>query len=284
MSEEMKNNQIRIKKASGDLEVFDPQKLKASLKNAGAQEDAISEIVNDIEEWVYDGVSTHKLYSRAYSLLNRISKSGAMLYKLKKAIIELGPSGYPFERFIGEIFRHRGYEVEVGKIVQGASVSHEMDVLALRDNVQILAECKFSVKQGHSVSIQVPLYVNSRVQDIAEKWREDERYRDIQFEAWVVTNSRFSPDSIQYSNKKGIRLMGWDYPGEEALKRVIEKEKIYPITILSKLNKSEKRDLINASVVTCGQLLDEIDILAKIGVPISKRRQVQKELETLAEV
>jgi len=284
MVHEAKMTQIRIQKASGELESFDPQKLMTSLKNSGAQEDAIDEIVKDITEWVYDGVSTRKLYSRAYSLLNRISKSGAMLYRLKKAIIDLGPSGYPFEHFIGEIFRRRGYEVEVGKILQGASITHEMDVLAFRDDVQVLAECKFSVNQGNSVSIQVPLYVNSRVQDIVEKWREDERYRDIRFEVWIVTNSRFSPDSIQYSKSKGICLMGWDYPGEDALKRVIERERIFPITILSKLNKAEKRALIDASVVTCAQLLDETWRLEKMGLPSKKRRQVLKELEALDKV
>jgi hypothetical protein len=284
MAEETKKIQIRIKKASGELESFDPQKLIASLRNSGAQEDAIDEIVKDITEWVYDGVSTRKLYSRAYSLLNRISKSGAMLYRLKKAIIDLGPSGYPFEHFVGEIFRRRGYEVEVSKIVQGASITHEMDVLAYRDDLQILAECKFTVNQGNSVSIQVPLYVNSRVQDIAEKWREQGRYRDIRFEAWIVTNSRFSPDSVQYSKSKGIRLMGWDYPGEDALKRVVEREKIFPITILSKLNKAEKRALIEASVVTCAQLLGETWRLDKMGLPTRKKRQVIEELEALDKV
>ena len=40
--------QIMIRKASGQMEPFKVDKLKASLRNAGASEDVITEIVEDI--------------------------------------------------------------------------------------------------------------------------------------------------------------------------------------------------------------------------------------------
>lgn len=282
MEDKVNNSVIMIKKASGETEPFDVNKLKASLMNAGAGEDTITEIVIDIQHWVHSGVTTHKIYSRAFKLFKQISTSGALLYNLKKAIIDMGPSGFPFEHYIGEIFRRQGYIVEVGKVVQGLCITHEMDVIASRDQEQILAECKFSVKQGSSVSIQVPLYVHSRVNDIVEKYRQDKHYQDTSFSVWIVSNGRFSPDSIAYSKCKGIKLMGWDYPRNHALKDIIEREKMFPITILSNLSKNEKKDLMASGVVTCAQLLDQAAKLEKLGMSRKRQNAVVIELEALA--
>jgi hypothetical protein len=282
MEDSANTREVMITKASGHTEPFDINKLKASLQNAGAKEDAITEVVNDIHNWVHEGVTTRKLYSRAFSILKRISTSGALLYKLKQAIIDMGPSGFPFEHFIGEIFRRWGYEVMVGIVMEGASIYHEMDVIANKDQEHILAECKFSIKQGHSVSIQVPLYVHSRVDDIVEKLQQDEMNQGLNFTAWIVTNGRFSPDSIAYSKRKGIHLMGWDYPRNHALKDVIEREKMFPITILSNLNLNEKKALMAQGIVTCAQLLQHREKLDRLGFSKKKHGSIIGELEALA--
>ena len=65
------NIEIIIKKKSGETEPFDVSKLKASLKNAGADDDTINEIAADIEKWVYNGVTTGKIYARAYKMFRR---------------------------------------------------------------------------------------------------------------------------------------------------------------------------------------------------------------------
>ncbi|MDZ4121525.1 MAG: restriction endonuclease, partial [Candidatus Cloacimonadaceae bacterium] len=203
MENKQNTEEIIIKKASGDTEPFDVSKLKSSLRKAGAGEGVITDIVADIEKWVYSGVTTRKIYSRAYKIFKQQSNSGALLYKLKMAINSMGPSGYPFERFIGELFKRQDYEVEVGQVLQGASITHEMDVIATKGNEHILVECKFSHNQGKYISIQVPLYVYSRINDIVEKMQQEKRYKDTKFSAWIVTNTRFSADSIAFSKSKG---------------------------------------------------------------------------------
>lgn len=272
---------VMIKKASGETEAFDIDKLKTSLRNAGAGEDAISEVVTDIQDWVYDGVSTGKIYARAFRVFKQINTSGALLYKLKKAILEMGPSGYPFEHLVGELFRRQGYDVAVSQVLQGAAICHEMDVIATKDREQILGECKYSHKQGHSVSIQVPLYVHSRVSDIVEKLRETKQNQDTDYIAWIFTNGRFSPDSIEYSKHKGIRLMAWDYPREASLKVLIEREKMFPITILSNLSVKEKQKLMAEGIVTCSQLRDHSGLLDKMGVSKRKKSSILRELNAL---
>ncbi|HDP98376.1 MAG TPA: ATP-binding protein [bacterium] len=279
----MKNSSVEIKKASGETEPFDVAKLKASVQNAGAAENLINEIAADIEEWVYEGVTTQKIYERAYKLLQRKSGSRALRYKLKKALFNFGPTGYPFEHFIGELFKKQGYATEVAQVVDGRCITHEMDVIATKDGKQYLMECKFAHDQGNRLSIQVPLYVRSRVDDIIEKRKQMPEYKDVTFSAWVVTNARFSSDSIDYSKCSGLNLLGWDYPKGNGLKDIIERVNIFPITILSHLAKKEKQQLMEQGIVTCSQLWSNTTLLNSLGLSKKKQRNVLKELDEVTE-
>jgi len=275
------NKEIIIKKAFGKTEPFEVSKLKASLKNAGAEDDVIKKIAADIQTWVYDGVTTREIYARAYKLFYKQSGHKASRYKLKKALFDMGPTGYPFEHFVGELFRLRGYEVQVGRLVEGVTISHEMDVIATKNGEQNLMECKFSRDQGSRLSIQVPLYVHSRVNDIVEKRQQQPEYKDFSFTPWVVTNARFSSDSLEYSRCKGIKLLGWDYPKDNALKDLIEREKIFPLTIMQHLNKKQKQQLMEDGIVTCAQLMNDPDKLNPLGLSKKKQSAVKKELEEI---
>ena len=171
-----KNKIILVKKASGDEEPFVADKLERSLLNAGAKNETILKIIADIEDWIYPGVPTKKIYSRAFSILRRERTAAAIRYKLKQAILELGPTGYPFETLIGQLFEKKGCVTEVGVVVDGNCITHEMDVIATHDSSQHLVECKYHKDQGKQVSIQVPLYVRSRVDDIIHKRQELPEY------------------------------------------------------------------------------------------------------------
>ena len=107
--------------------------------------------------------------------------------------MELGPTGYPFETFIGKIFEKQGYEVEVGQTIEGYCVSHEMDVIATDKNLQHLVECKkYRTAREKNITIQVPLYVRARIDDIIKKRKGLPKYQNTEFQGWVVTNTRFS--------------------------------------------------------------------------------------------
>ena len=156
-----------------------------------------------------------------------------------------------------------------------------MDVIATNSMHQILVECKYSSSQGKQVSVQVPLYVRSRVDDIIRKRRELSEYKDMEFFGWVVTNTRFSLDSIDYSNCSGIRLQGWDYPEGEGLKEIIEREKLYPVTILSNLTKKEKRNLMEQGVVVCSQLMEDMMLIDQLQPSKRKYNALKKELNEI---
>ncbi len=275
------NSEIYVIKANGEQEPFHLSKLESSLRNAGTDSAAIREIISDITGWIYPGVTTKKIYSRAFHLLKRIRGVAAIRYRLKQAMYDLGPTGYPFEYFISRIFKLQGYCVQTGQVMQGKCVTHEMDVVATRDHEQHLVECKYSQTQGRRIPVQTPLYVKSRIDDIIARYRTDNLFNGYRFYGWVVTNTRFSSDSISYGECAGLRLMSWDYPAGHSLKEIIERENIYPVTVLTKLTNRDKQLLLGKGIVTCAHLLDNLDVLDSLHFPRSKSTALLKELHDI---
>jgi Holliday junction resolvase-like predicted endonuclease len=266
---------ILVKKASGEEEPFLISKLERSLQNAGADQDIVKEIVSDIENWVFSGITTKKIYSQAFQLLKQKKTLAAIYYKLKQAIMELGPTGYPFETFIGKIFENQGYKVQVAQIIEGFCVKHEMDVIATNKHTQHLVECKYRTAQEKNVSIQVPLYVRSRIDDIVKKRKALPEYQNHTFEGWIVTNTRFSPD---YGKCSDLHLLGWDYPIGNSLKDIVEKEKLYPLTVLNQLLKKEKQQLLERRIILCSEILAKPEVLDSFQLSKAKYKAVMKEL------
>ncbi|MFO7864602.1 MAG: ATP cone domain-containing protein [Salinivirgaceae bacterium] len=275
------DNPILIRKASGEEEPFSPEKLRKSLHNAGADHQTITKVVTDIEDWLFKGVTTKQIYSRAFLILRKHTDKEGIPYKLKQAILELGPSGFPFEILIGQLFKKQGYKTEIGIVVDGNCVTHEMDVIATKDNTQHLTECKYSKHQGKQISVQVPLYVRSRVNDIVKKRRTMEKYHNLNYTGWVITNTRFSDDSLQYGTCSGLNLLGWDYPRGKGLKTLIEEYKIYPITILTNLTKQHKQTLLKKNIVCCNQLNGNLDVLNEFKFTKRRITKLTKELSEL---
>ena len=82
---------------------------------------------------IFDGISTRKIYQIAYSILYKLSNRAAGRYRLKKALFQLGPSGYPFEQFIAKILEQEGYKTKTGQFIQGKCIKHEVDVVGKKD-------------------------------------------------------------------------------------------------------------------------------------------------------
>ncbi len=68
--------------------------------------------------------------------------------------MELGDTGYPFEKFVAALLRSEGYETKVGVIVQGHCVTHEVDVVAENDRHHYMCECKFHNSQGRFCNVK----------------------------------------------------------------------------------------------------------------------------------
>src|SRR5665213_1932217 len=104
---------LMISKSDGTQEPFNPSKLTSSLRHAGAEAAVASDITHDIEKQLWRGISTQEIYSRAFVLLRQHKHAAAARYSLKRAVMEFGPSGFPFEEYIAELFRSDGFVCEV---------------------------------------------------------------------------------------------------------------------------------------------------------------------------
>lgn len=272
-------NDFLIEKASGDKVFFDSDKLISSLIRSGASEEVAQQILNAVGMIMHDGILTRTIYNKAYEILKRQEKKIAVNYRLKQAVSELGPSGYPFEHFIGELFKARGFEVEVGKLVKGYSVTHEIDVVAKNNHKCIFVECKFHNYQGTKSDVKVPMYIRSRFDDINRARSFHPELKDINTEGWIITNTRFTTDAEKFGADYGLNLMAWDYPEKTSLKHWIEIENLHPITCLSSLTRREKKSLLDKGIVMCNDLYKKA--IDRENLPVKPRnlRACKRELK-----
>lgn len=275
------NTKINITKASGEHKPFSKEKFLNSLAHAGASPSRAQEILEEISKQLHEGISTKKIYQLAYSKLKKQSKHMAARYHLKQAIMELGPSGYPFEKFIGEILKQKGFSVEVGIIVKGKCVTHEVDVLAKNNTHQFMIECKYHNYHGIFCDVKIPLYIQSRFKDIESEWIKNKPNSKLIYQGWVVTNTKFSSDAILYGNCAGLKLLGWDYPENESLKKLIDDSGLYPITCLTSLSKEEKQKLLENKIVLCKELSTNKKHLLEMGMTENRINNALEESQKL---
>lgn len=272
--------EIQVIKGNGEKVLFDKEKLKQALASSGAGTEEQEQIAKQVEARIYDGIHTKKIYQMAFDLLKRQSHKTAGRYRLKNAIMEMGPTGFPFEVFVGKIFETMGYEVETGVMVQGKCVQHEVDVIARKPGEMIMVECKFHMDSATKSGVQVPLYIHSRFLDVKAAW--EEKYgKNIRYQGGVVTNTRFSDDAISYATCAGLLVISWDYPAETGLKYRIDKTGLQPVTSLISLTKKDKQLLLEKGIVLCSQLDENQPLLREMGFTEIQIRKILKEAANL---
>ena len=265
---------IHIKKQSGESQVFDVNKLIKSLRRSRASESLVQEIAFQIQEQVEEGMSTKKIYQQAFKMLRNKSRVSASKYKLKKALMELGPTGFPFEKLIGKLMETEGFTTQIGIIVQGNCVPHEIDVIARKDNKHYVIECKYHSDPNRFCNVKTPLYIHSRFLDVEKNLKLQKEHDSIIHKGGLYTNTRFTSDAIQYGTCVGLLLTSWDYPQGNGLKERIDASGLHPITALTTLTNAEKSKLLEAGIVICKELLEDPKLLEKIGVDKKRHKKI----------
>lgn len=266
-----------VRKSDGEMVAFSEKKLRRSLTRSGATDETADGIIASLRNKLYSGITTREIYDQAFGMLKDLMRPAAARYHLKRAILELGPSGFPFEQFIGELFRRQRFVVETNQFKNGLCVKHEVDVLATAADEQNYIECKYH-QAGIKCDVKVALYVHARFQDIA---RAGGNNQSKKLNGWLITNTRFSSDALQYGNCAGLRLMSWDYPAGNGLKDIIDREQLYPVTCITSLSHYEKSRLLHANIVLCSDVLGRPEVLEAASVPAGKITRVMEEIETL---
>ncbi len=266
---------ILIRKSNGEKVPFDESKLRTALQRSGASETDIELAMERVYKILQEGISTRKIYHYAYQSLRKLSKHAAGRYRLKRAMLELGPSGYPFEKFVAKLLETQGYKCTVNVLQQGKCVSHELDVIAEKDNIRIMIECKYHSEADRKSDVKIPLYINSRFLDVKSVWEKENPA--LFYKGMVVTNTRFSQDAVDYAKCEGLLLVSWDYPRHNSLKYQIDKAGLHPITSLGLLKKSEKQQLLDKGIVLCRQLVENAVLLENMRIHKSRIKNIINE-------
>jgi hypothetical protein len=255
---------VYILKATGEREAFDSQKLFDSLTRSSASGPVAEKIVSHIESELKDGMSTKEIYKHAFELLDREEKPAAARYSLRRAIMDMGPTGFPFEQLVAEIFRARGFETTTEFIARGECAEHEIDITAWNENKLVFVEAKFHNELGLKSDLKVVLYIKARWDDLLsmkfEGFGENKRSFD---EGWLVTNTKFSQAAIDYALCRKMRLIGWNYPSKDNLQDLIIDAGLHPITCLNSLSHKEKQTLMGLGLILCKQAKENQDIVAQ---------------------
>lgn len=271
-------NSIYVKKASGEMQLFSLDKLKRSLEFTGAKQEDIQTILEEIRHSVYDGISTQSIYKLAFKRLRKISRPLSAFYGTKKALMELGPDGYLFEKYIARVFSHLGYTTQVGVNLEGKCISHEVDVVAESAEKTVLMECKFHNSKDKKNDIKSALYIKARADDLmANK-------KGLKFdEFWFVSNTHFSDDAIQYSTCAGLHLLGANFPPHNTIQDIVRDHDLHPITCLSSLKKMEKTMLLESDILLATEIMKNPSLLRDIGLSENRAYRVRAEIQKICQ-
>ncbi len=276
--------EVFVTKSNGELEPFDIGKLKQSLLNSNASIIVADEITTKVTKRIKKGDSTEKIYKSAFELLKTREKKTAMRYSLKRSLLNLGPTGFPFEQFIAKLFEAKGYDVQTGVMLMGKCIAHEVDNVISDEDDLILAEVKFHNSLSIKTDTKVALYVKARYDDLKQMEVSVKGVKRLPTRGIIITNTKFTNNARKYARCVGLGMISWDYPEKGNLYDLIEETGLQPLTSMTSLSKREKEMLIENGVIDCADLDKSRQPLEEIGMSNSKINKVLKEVHEVCSV
>lgn len=238
---------MQILKSDGRQVAFDGERLARSLRRAKIDDALIEETVKHIARMTRPGTSTQHIHDRTLHFLTDRDPLGAARYNLKHAMLQLGPTGFPFEVYLGKLMEAYGWSVEIGKTVPGMCIEHEVDIYGRREGSKNRAvEAKYHNTAGGRTDVKVALYVYARHLDLEK--------RDPNCRGVLITNTEFTHDAILYGECVGMKMKAWDYPRDEGLAKYIELKNLYPITTFPRLPRRAAAALMQGGIVLGSEL------------------------------
>ena len=266
---------INVTKASGEIQPFSEEKLRILIKRAVIPQMLHDQVINHIKSKLYDNIATSEIYRHVTEFLDSSPHPHSRAkYGLKQAIMDLGPTGFPFEDYVSEILKAEGYETQVRQILSGKCISHEIDVIGTRDGIKSMIECKFHNAPGIKCHVHVSLYTKARFDDV----RDGNNFND----AWVVTNTKLTAEALNYANCSNMKIIGWDYPNGKSLRDLIEKHKLHPITTLSNISNAQKKILAQNHIVLAKDICKNPSYLDILHLPTNQKNTIVSQCQFIS--
>lgn len=266
---------IQIINANEKKEDFSAEKIYQACRRSGASKKIANEVTEEIKKLVQEGMKTSKIGKLVKELLAKKSKKSSIKFSLKEAMRKLGPTGFNFEKFIADVLLENGYKVKINQRLPGFCVNnYEIDFIAQKGNVEKIGECKYHSSPGSRVDLKIALYNHARFLDI----EKNPLFQERNLKSILVTNAKFTTKAIKYSQCNQLELLGWRYPKDGGLEKIIEDLKLYPITILPSFKKHFK------NIFAAKRIMLAQDILQSSPKQISQKTDISiKEVNKLVE-
>lgn len=270
---------MEIIKASGKREKFSEKKLRYSLERVGVHSSVVDRMVKEIGRKATPGIRSKEILKIVLDLLKREDPALAAKYNLKSAMMNLGPSGYPFEEYFAGVLKENGYEVRVGERVKGLCANQEVDVIAIKGERHLMIECKYHNSSGARSDLKVALYTYARFLDVKEVWEKRPGHVEKFHQAVLVTNTKCTSEAIKFAKCRGIKIIAWHYPSGQNLQNLIERKNLYPVTVLLSLNNVARRKLLKKGIVFAKDLIgmDIERVSRETGISLSEMNILQDE-------
>lgn len=261
-----------VKKNSQTTEKFSQKKFFQSLEKIDipkkAQKNLLQKINKDCNQ---DLVSSNKIQRVTKKSLEKIDKLSSLKYSLKKDLLDLGPDGFSFERYMACVFEKLNYETLLNQTRKGKHVTHEIDIMFKKKNEKKFnySECKFRNKSYYKNGIKTALYVHSRYLDIKNGPEKNcKKY-------WLISNTRFSKDALKYGKGVGLGLLSPYGPEGESILDMVMQTRCFPISSLCSLSKKDIKYLLSVEITNIFDLRDKLKALPK------KREKIAKEIDEI---
>ena len=227
-------------------------------------------VLMHVKSKLYEGIPTSELYHHITEFLGKspqpFTKSR---YGMKQSLMDLGPTGYPFEDYLARLLQEMGYQTQTRVILQGKCISHEIDVIATKDNEKIMVEAKFHNGNAVHTDVHVAMYTQARFEDVQE--------RNGFTKAMLITNTKLTSDAITYGQCVGIDMMGWSLPEGNSLRDLVEKYHLFPITAISNLSLQQQQQLLTAGITLCKDITKDPRQLDQLQLPDDLKEKIHKE-------
>ena len=212
-----------IRKANGSKVSFDKKKVETTCIRAGVTRNVARHISSNIAKQIFSGIDSSSIYKMVLRELSFEDQGIKHRYRLKEAIMLMGPMGFPFEIYISKILENYGHKINsIGKKFSGHCALHEIDISTRKKNQRYMIECKYHNASGKYTGLKESLYTHARYLDLKAKFEKE----------ILVSNTKVSFDAIKYAKCVGQEILCWRYPQNNGLEKMIEKKNLYPITVL----------------------------------------------------
>lgn len=256
---------MQVKKSSGEFQIFSQRKIYKSIREAGGSKSLANGAIKKIKSIYHKDISTKEILETLLKFLKK-EPGVSERYDLKRAIMSLGPTGFPFEKYFANLLEHYGYETKVGVKLKGKKIIQEVDIVAKKKK-KLLIEAKYHNQTGTITRLHPAMYTYARFLDL-QKHKFDE--------PWLVTNTKCSKDAVKYAEGVNLKIISWNYPKKGSLREMIQTKNLFPITILKEITDKTKNKLFENNIV----LLKDFEKHSKINLQ-EKLELKEKEIDIL---